>query len=197
MSSSIPINTYTGKLFDLYEATPDDIDIRDIAHALSLQCRFNGHCKEFYSVAEHCLAVRWTMRKLGYSTSIQMAALLHDAAEAYIGDVIKPLKLELPAYTKIEAHINAVISKKFDINIHQSCIKVVDSHFLWVEAKRLMNSSTLSNFLKVCGPPHDNDLHKYYMDCGRSSTLTEATFLMTFKELEELRCALATEDPTS
>jgi hypothetical protein len=82
------ITTYSGKRFSLDEANPENIEIVDIAHSLSMICRFNGHTQEFYSVAEHCvhMARRLTDRKTA------LYALLHDAGEAYYGDVTTPLK---------------------------------------------------------------------------------------------------------
>lgn len=80
------IETYTGKRFDYENIESNIIDITDIAHALSNTCRFNGHSSEFYSVAEHSINVALaTPRHM-------LPALLHDATEAYMPDVSKPLK---------------------------------------------------------------------------------------------------------
>jgi hypothetical protein len=91
--------TYTGKLIDIERPRLEDIDIRDIAHALSMTCRFGGHCRDFYSVAEHSLLVE-QYGKLGpwkgeWNPRYGLHFLLHDAAEAYLGDVINPLKMVL------------------------------------------------------------------------------------------------------
>jgi len=80
------ITTYTGKRFHYLDPQPEEIDIVDIAHALSLTCRFGGHCKEFYSVAEHSIRVAEIVPK-----EFQLLALLHDAGEAYTGDVQSPI----------------------------------------------------------------------------------------------------------
>lgn len=84
------IQTYSGKAFDLWDPQPDQIDITDIAHALSLQCRFNGHCRQFYSVAQHSVLVARLLPE-----PLRLYGLLHDAAEAYIGDIVRPLKERL------------------------------------------------------------------------------------------------------
>ena len=81
------IETFTGKVFDLENPTPEKITIMDIAHALSMQCRFTGHCAEFYSVAQHSV-----LTSLRVPKDLRLAALMHDSAEAYVGDTSRPLK---------------------------------------------------------------------------------------------------------
>jgi hypothetical protein len=83
--------THTGRLFDYADPRPDQIDIDDIAHALSLTCRFGGHTGVFYSVAQHALLVRHLVIEAGY-VELAHAALHHDSHEAYLGDVPTPLK---------------------------------------------------------------------------------------------------------
>jgi hypothetical protein len=128
------IQTHSGKRFDLLLPTPDMIDISDIAHALSNICRFNGHCREFYSVAQHSVLVsrlvpsRWAL-----------TALMHDATEAYIGDVTRPLKHLLPDYKLIEARIWAAIAAKFQIApVLPACVKHFDNVALMTERRDLM-----------------------------------------------------------
>lgn len=104
------ITTYTGREFPLLEATVDDINIRDIAHALSNTCRYAGHCALFYSVAEHSCRLSFLVPE-----QLRLEALLHDASEAYLGDIPTPLKKLLPRYRKIERRINEVIMLKYDL----------------------------------------------------------------------------------
>lgn len=81
------LNTYTGRRFDPLNPDPDQVEIMDIAHALSNTCRYSGHCREFYSVAQHCVLMA------NYSPEwLRPACLLHDAAEAYLTDLPRPLK---------------------------------------------------------------------------------------------------------
>jgi hypothetical protein len=93
------MQTFTGKAF--YFDTPhvSTIDIEDIAHSLAMQCRFNGHTRAFYSVAEHSVRVSWAVEaaSAGQVGAVELAlwALLHDASEAYTGDVVLPLKREM------------------------------------------------------------------------------------------------------
>ena len=93
------ILTYTGKVIDPLNVNPDDICIEDIAHGLSLLCRYNGQCDIFYSVAEHCITMATYP---GFRKWNPLVMLLHDAAEAYIGDIIRPIKLLLPEFKRIE-----------------------------------------------------------------------------------------------
>ena len=88
--------TFTGKLVNPLDLTPQDVDIRDIAHHLSNMCRWQGATRHFYSVAEHCVHVS-RLVPTGYA----LLALLHDAAEAYMGDAIRPIKRRLMCAERI------------------------------------------------------------------------------------------------
>lgn len=103
------IRTFMGKYVDPFNPDPDKISIIDIAHSLSQLCRFNGHTNKFYSVAEHCILVasRMTTRE------DQLAALMHDASEAYMADLVRPLKRYLDKYLEIEYNMMMAISRKF------------------------------------------------------------------------------------
>ena len=99
------ITTYTGLHFD--PAAPDAalIDVRDIAHALSLLCRGNGHVRFFWSVAQHCLACAAEAEARGRGARVALACLLHDAGEAYLNDVTRPVKSALPSFEQIETRL--------------------------------------------------------------------------------------------
>lgn len=84
------ILTYTGRKFWADNPKVESICIEDIAHALSLICRFNGHCERHYSVAQHCLVGYGLHRDM--SPEIRLYILLHDAAEAYMCDIPRPIK---------------------------------------------------------------------------------------------------------
>ena len=107
------IITYTGIQMNPLQPKPEQIEIRDIAHALSLICRGGGHVKHFYSVAQHCLACAEEARVRGYSVRVQLGNLLHDGSEAYIADVTRPVKQQMPQYYEIEGPLQAVIWEKF------------------------------------------------------------------------------------
>lgn len=93
------MQTFTGKLFDPLDPDPAMIDLRDIAHALGNICRFGGHARRHYSVAEHSLLVASLVPE-----PLRLPALLHDAAEAYIGDIIAPIKRWTTIYVAAEAN---------------------------------------------------------------------------------------------
>ncbi|WP_434699742.1 phosphohydrolase [Pseudomonas sp. D1-1] len=106
------ILTHTGKRFDLFEPDADMIDPRDIAHSLAHLCRFNGHTHEFYSVAQHSCLVADLV-----PAEHKLSALLHDATEAYLGDMTRPLKEWMPYYRGFEDVIWGRICERFGLEI--------------------------------------------------------------------------------
>lgn len=131
------IETYTGKKFYFLDPHEEDICIEDIAHALSNKCRFAGHCRWFYSVAEHSLIV-----SLLVPDDLALAALLHDAAEAYLEDIPSPIKPFFKEYKEFENRIMDVINKKWlsNINHNHPEIKEADKIQLFSEARHLLPS---------------------------------------------------------
>lgn len=107
------IITYTKKRFDPLHPDVERIDILDIAHALSMLCRANGHFESFYSVCQHSINCMQEAKARGCSERIQLACLLHDASEAYLSDITRPIKAELPRYKEIEAPLQEMIWNKF------------------------------------------------------------------------------------
>ena len=107
------ITTVTGIHFYPLNPNPKDIDIEDIAHALSLICRANGHFRHFYSVAQHCIACAEEAIERGYSPEVILGCLLHDASEAYLCDVTRPVKKHIPQYLQAEEKLQEVIWKRF------------------------------------------------------------------------------------
>ena len=89
------IETFSGKLFDYLAPRSLDMDAESIAHAIGNICRFTGHCRIFYSVAEHSILCALMAKDRGFNRRIQLLALIHDAHEAYVGDINTPLKLAL------------------------------------------------------------------------------------------------------
>ncbi len=104
------IQTYRGCQFWPMDPQPADIDIRDAAHSLSLLCRFNGHCREFYSVAEHCVRV-----SRACAPEHALWGLLHDVAEAYIGDIARPVKQQFPAIAEMEDRLLKAAAEHFGL----------------------------------------------------------------------------------
>ena len=105
-----------GHYVDLANPDPSTIDIETVASALSKLCRFGCHCPRFYSVAEHSVHAMKLARDDGFRGDALRAVLLHDAAEAYIGDVVKPLKVMLPDYRAVEERMELAVEVRFGID---------------------------------------------------------------------------------
>lgn len=125
--------------FYFLEPREEDIHIEDIAHALSMTCRFGGHCDRFYSVAEHSILLAWRLSAIGTVKAITLlAALLHDAEEAYLPDIPAPIKQHMPEAHKIYEKLNAAIIHKFDVEEAEwKLIKMYDRKMAVAEAKLL------------------------------------------------------------
>lgn len=127
------MTTFTGKQFWPLDPRPEEVDIEDIAHALSMMCRFGGHCREFYSVAEHSVRC-WEVHQT-------LACLLHDAAEAYVADVIRPVKQFIDGYRAIESGVAGTIELHFGLPFGATEgdeIKAVDRLLLSTEHRDLL-----------------------------------------------------------
>ena len=107
------IQTYRGRKFWPLDPRPEDVDLFEIAHALGHLCRFGGHCLQFYSVAEHCVLLSRAVPR-----EHALSALLHDAAEAYLVDLPRPIKRMLPGYQAAERLIEAAVADKFGLADH-------------------------------------------------------------------------------
>jgi hypothetical protein len=132
------MQTFTGKAFYPLDPRPDEIDEDDIAHALSMICRYGGHTSYFYSVAEHCILVsEWVESVSGPYDALW--ALLHDAAEAYMGDMVRPLKRSMPIYVSHEETLLNTIAYKFGLGIEMpEVVHEADNRILLDERAKLM-----------------------------------------------------------
>lgn len=110
------IYTYSGVSFAPLSPRAEDIVPADIAHALSLMCRANGHFKRFYSVGQHCLACESEARARGLSESTRLGCLLHDASEAYLSDITRPVKRGLSEYRAAEKRLQDTIYRRFGLD---------------------------------------------------------------------------------
>ena len=136
------ITTYKKIHFSPLKPMPENIRIEDIAHALSLMTRANGHFKRFYSVAQHSINCALEARAMGFDANIQLACLLHDASEAYISDIIRPVKQSLPAYIEIESKLQSVIHEALGVEIkvdEYDVIKNIDDAILYHEFVEFMD----------------------------------------------------------
>jgi hypothetical protein len=110
------IKTVDGEPFDLQNPRAEDVDPEVIAHALAFTCRYNGHTPTFYSVAEHSVRVAGDLAANEWPTEVVLQGLLHDAAEAYVGDLVRPLKLVLgDTWSQLEAAVWRAIADYHDL----------------------------------------------------------------------------------
>lgn len=129
------MQTFTGRKFYPMAPRAEDIVPEDIAHSLSLLCRYNGHVQSFYSVAEHCVLLSTTFP----DTETALWALLHDATEAYVGDMVRPLKRSMPEYVAAEDRVMAAICERFNLPLGMPpAVKEADSRILLNERAVLM-----------------------------------------------------------
>lgn len=138
------MQTYSGRQFWPLDPRASDVVIEDIAHALSLQCRFAGHCRFHYSVAQHSVLVASQMEHMGHGgdDAIILAALLHDASEAYLIDVPRPVKPYLEEYASIERSVQHAVLDRFGVPMayrESSNIKRADNILLATEQRDIMN----------------------------------------------------------
>lgn len=149
------IQTFTGVAFNILDPDPETVRLEDIAHALAHICRYNGHCARFYSVAEHS-AWGATHLAAGYGFSVQRAFLLHDAAEAYIGDICTPVKHALgDVVHTIEARILRAVHQRFGIDAVPSLhIAEIDRVMLGLEVRDLVAKPLVGTWPDMTNLPH-------------------------------------------
>lgn len=163
--------TYSGVKFTIFDPQIEDIQIEDIAHALSQLCRFTGHTRHFYSVAEHA----YLASKL-VPPSFALEALLHDAAEAYCNDLSRPMKHHprLTGYTEVEEIIDRAVRQKFGLPASMSPeVKDVDNKLVCTEGVQLMKEHAWAE-----GHPR----YDFLLSCLNSSE-AEMQFIDRFNEL--------------
>ena len=128
------INTWSGTTIDYANPQSDHIDIIDIATALSRECRYAGHCRHFYSVAQHSVLVSRLV-----PPEFALEGLLHDATEAYLKNLPSPLKALLPDYSEVEGRFDTVIRKRFGLPaIPSLAIKAADLVLLATERRDII-----------------------------------------------------------
>ena len=165
------IQTYSARPFYPLNPRPDDVFVEDIAHSLSFQCRFNGHCRRFYSVAEHSVRVADIL-----PTELRLWGLFHDAAEAYVSDLPRPVKAQLPDYQQAEDVILRVVAEKFGLSWPMpQRVREADDRLLVTEARDLMGPPPQSWGLSA--QPLLDKIEP------RSAAEAEALFLRRFEEL--------------
>lgn len=166
------IRVHSGRLINLANPDPSDLDIEDIAHALSLICRFTGHVNEFDSVAQHSLIVSYTVPE-----EDALAGLMHDATEAYLTDVSRPLKSMLPEYKVLEQRMWEAIAERFYLPTDlPASVHEADNISLCWEQRDLMNGAVLAF------PELAHKIPKHRLQ-GVPSEFAREAFLERFREL--------------
>jgi hypothetical protein len=135
------LQTVSGRWVNPFDPDPAQLDIGDIARALSNQCRFGGHCRVFYSVAQHSVHVSELIEQRGGDVEEVFAALMHDASEAYLGDMPHPIKHRSPlgaAFRDAEKHLERAIHERFAIRTETPEIKPADRALLATERRAFM-----------------------------------------------------------
>lgn len=189
------IKTFKNKRIDLLGIDPTQICIEDIAHSLSMKCRFAGFCDKFYSVAEHSILVSKMIIQRGGSKKISNAlyGLLHDASEAYMGDIPRPYKSlkEFQPVLKLDKILQDLIYLRFSlVGKEPGLIKKVDVQVYYLESRELMSSVTFEEMVPIFNQRDCNYLEKFYKGIGfKINNLTppeaENEFLTLFNILKD------------
>lgn len=178
------ITTFSKIHFTPLTPQQEDILIEDIAHALSLMTRANGHFPEFYSVAQHCLDCASVALAEGRCDREVLACLLHDASEAYLSDITRPVKANLPEYHRIEKVLqDAIYEKYLDGGItdaEQETVKRVDDTCLYYEFDHFMGEKLFDVTPQIARLP------EYKVRPFRE---VEQAYLALFDEIYQRLCA--------
>jgi len=180
-SDSNWIQTFTGRKFWPLDPEPADIVIEDIAHALSLLCRFTGHVRNFYSIGEHSI-------RASYLAPEQDAlwALLHDSSEAYVSDMSSPLKYE-PGFGDIyrvaEKRLMACICERFGLPpIEPDSVRRADAQLLLTEKRDLLGPGPVWSHAWTGEKPLSSTIKPY-----GDPRIVESSFLLRFAVLDGAR----------
>lgn len=175
MTTAGCIRTHSGVLVNILNPDPDTIIIEDIIHSLCHQCRYNGHSFDFYSVGEHSIYVSQFVREEN-----RLWGLLHDASEAYLCDIPRPLKPLLTNYREIEFNLEMVIARKFNLSWPMPLdVKQVDSALLLPECDRLLPNSQ-DTWNSIEGAP---DLREKVTIACYTPAIARHYFWQRYKEL--------------
>jgi 5'-deoxynucleotidase YfbR-like HD superfamily hydrolase len=174
----------SGRRFRPFDPRPEDIEVEDIALALSNICRFSGHCHRFYSVAEHSVHCSEVV-----PPEFAFAALMHDTTEAYVGDMIRPIKKFDPIFSEIEELVWGAICEKYRLPLElPSIVKWADDAVLKAEARDLLVPFGEPKFDQIKVDPPDG-LHIWRPDLNIapwSPDIACERFLARFHELYPL-----------
>lgn len=184
------ISTYRNRHIFPLDPDPSDIDIQDIAHALSNNCRWTGHVKSFYSVSQHSVLVSQIVEPEN-----ALAGLLHDASEAYLSDIARPVKYSEPmeGYREIEARLERVINEKFGLPYPMSVdVKRADDMLLTAEGYYLFNPPQQWVLDKLAAAGLEKPMIAPIV-CWPPAT-AKAMFMKRFLELNGVKIGVAVEE---
>lgn len=188
MSKKHWFQSYTGRQIDPWEIKSSDIDIRDIAHALSLTCRYTGHCPEHYSVAQHSCYVSDSL-----PDNFALWGLLHDAGEAYLMDLCRPTKVGLrergvDIFDKLEKGIMDAVCARFNLLPRHEPPEVKKSDDLWLVTEARQFFGDTENYKNWEYRPENGwpIMENYTIKCWEPKH-AEAQFLLRFASLYQRR----------
>ena len=169
------LQTYSGKMFYPFKPEVSQVDIKDIAHSLSMQCRYNGHLQNFYSVAQHSTEMSYLL-----DDKYPLYGLLHDATEAYVADVPSPIKKGLLGYNELEESIWSVIASRFGLDKKVPPeVKIADVRMLMTEKRDIVTDFGWDWHIEA--EPFDMKIEP------KPPKQAESEFLERFNELKERR----------
>ncbi|MBS6396139.1 MAG: phosphohydrolase [Clostridiales bacterium] len=173
------ITTFTKTHMTPLHPKKEDIHIRDIAHALSLMTRANGHFPKFYSVGQHCIHCCEEAYARGYTKREQLACLLHDASEAYLADITRPVKGHLPQYKEIEQVLQGSIFEKYLGKLS------AEEHRLWRKLDDVLLFHEFEHFMGERLQECPEELKSCPVFDTEPFEVTEQTYLDWFERLYE------------
>lgn len=166
----------TGRRVDPWNLTVGDIDIVAVAHSLSMLCRFGGHSNKFYSVGQHCVRAAALVPK-----EDRLEALLHDGTEAYLQDLVRPVKHRMYDYKQLEQKVWQQFAFKYGLNEHLSdSVKKVDNQLLKSEIRQFINNP--GRDVELAHPFWDDVEEVDPVDRTWSPDECEAMYLMTYAD---------------
>jgi hypothetical protein len=174
--------TYSGLKFYPTAPRPSEVKIKDIAHALACVCRFGGHTREPYSVAQHSVLVSKRLYNLAPNNIVlQLHGLLHDASEAYIGDMVRPLKVQIPYFMEVEEKLMATIYKGLKVpklsHGEERLLKRADNELLMTERRDILVPT--KHVWHIAEKPVEIDIDPW------NWVKAEGEFLMRYKFLKK------------
>lgn len=176
------IQTFTCNKYWPLEPRAEDVRLEDIAHALSMMCRFAGHCRRFYSVAEHCVHVSEILEPK--SPQVALWGLFHDASEAYLVDIPRPVKIakDFSFYRGAESANMMAICERFGLDpVEPPAVKIADNIMLATEAKALFEHA-VDGWTDILPAPI---IMEYPL--GWSPELAKKNFLKRYEQLMSLQ----------